>query len=60
MKFNIYKTSDDNFKETKTFKTIEELIEFKKQIKYPIIIINDYFSGNPNNLAIEIYDDDRE
>jgi hypothetical protein len=59
MKFNIYKTSDYDFKQTKTFETIEELIEFKKQVRYPLIIVTDYVNGS-NSFAIEIYDDYRE
>lgn len=59
MKFNIYRTSDSNFKQKKDFKTLEELIDFKKEIKYPLIIVEDYLD-DINQFAIQIYDDYRE
>ena len=59
MKFNIYKTSNSNFKQKKDFKTLKELIDFEKEIKYPLIIRKDYLDDS-NRFAIEIYDDYRE
>lgn len=40
MKFAIYKTSSDECEGIRSFNTVEELMKFKKQNEYPIIIMD--------------------
>ena len=58
MTFNVYKTSDRDWSGTPTeITTLEELIQFMDEQKYPIIIDREY---KKENLTIEIYDYYRE
>lgn len=68
MKFVITRTSSDKpYESIKKFKTIDQLIKFKKQEKHSLIITDNFFYKE-NDIPeisdipyeIEIYDDYRE
>lgn len=56
MKFKLTKSSDWNFKEDKEFNTLEELINWIKEINQEVIISLNHLGED----VIEIYDTYRE
>ena len=65
MKFAVCKTSDIECNDItfKKFNSIEEILEFKKKMRYPLIILDYYVNSKGkmiNHPTIEIYDDYRE
>ena len=63
MKFAITTTSDERYLKFKTFHSFEELINFKKQVRNPLILLDFYTDRNGNIIkhpTLEIYDDYRE
>lgn len=61
MKLLVIKTSDDEYIKHKNFNKVEELIEFIKENKAPLVI-GDFYNPKTDEYewGIEIYDDYRE
>ena len=61
LRFEICKTSDFEYQDTKEFETLEDLIEFIKTTPDGSVVIetNSDFK-NPDKLVLEIYDTWRE
>lgn len=53
MKFIIYKASDEDFKETRDIKSLEELITFYNEVGYELIIGDSIINDEP---TLTIYD----
>ena len=62
MIFLIKKTSDIKEEDTyhKEINTLEELLEFKKEIGKPLILLKDCNEKGEKEYILEIYDDYRE
>lgn len=59
MKMNIIKTSDWDYKDTKDFSSLQELLNFIKEVRTPCILTQPDFR-NDWEWELEIYDDYRE
>ncbi len=60
MKFTVWKTSDNDYVSEIEINSIEQLIEFKKQVRHNLILRKDYTRNHKNEWALEIYDGYRE